>query len=130
MKLKVLVPTEVLVNGEVTKIVAEADNGHFCLLPRHIDFLAALVPGILSYTDLTGQERVVAVDEGLLVKQDQEVLVSTRQAILGSDLGQLRETVKEEFETLDERQRVCHSAIASLEANFLRRFLELGEHRW
>ncbi len=129
MNLKVLVPTEVLVNEKVTKIVAEADNGHLCLLPKHIDFLAALVPGILSYTDSTGREWLVAIDEGLLVKQDQEVLVSTRQAIPGGDLGQLRQTVKEEFETLDERQRVCHSAIASLEANFLRRFLELGEHR-
>ena len=129
MKLKVLVPTEVLVAEEVTKILAEADNGHFCLLPRHIDFLASLVPGILSYTDPAGQERFVAIGEGLLVKQDQEVLVSTRQAILGGDLGQLRQTVKDEFETLDERQRVCQSAIASLEANFLRRFLELGEHR-
>ena len=129
MRLKLLAPTEVLVDEDVTKIIAEADNGHFCLLPRHIDFLASLVPGILSYTDPTGQEQFVAIDEGLLVKQDQEVLVSTRQAIPGSDLGQLRETVKDEFETLDERQRVCHSAIASLEANFLRRFLELGEHR-
>lgn len=129
MRLKVLTPTEVLVDEDVTKIIAEADNGHFCLLPRHIDFLASLVPGILSYTDPAGQERIVAIDEGLLVKQDQEVLVSTRQAIPGSDLGRLRQRVKDEFETLDERQRVCHSAIASLEANFLRRFLELGEHR-
>lgn len=129
MRLKVLMPTEVLVDEVVSKVIAEADNGHFCVLPKHIDFLAAVVPGILSYTLPDQQERFLAIDEGLLVKQRGEVLVSTHRAIAGADLGQLRQTVKAEIETQDERQRLCHSAIASLEANFLRRFLELGESR-
>ena len=127
MRLKVLVPTNVLIDEDVGKIIVEADNGSFCLLPRHVDFLAALVPGLLMYARPTGAEVFLAIDEGLLVKRGAEVLVSTRQAIPGGDLGRLRQSVHDEFETLDERQRVCHSAIASLEANFLRRFLELGE---
>ncbi len=45
MKLKVLLPTEIFINEEVEKVVAEADNGYFCLLPRHVDFVSALVPG-------------------------------------------------------------------------------------
>ena len=49
MHLKVLVPTEVFVDTKTTKIVAEAENGSFCLLPHHIDFVAALVPGIVVY---------------------------------------------------------------------------------
>ena len=56
MKLTVLLPTEILVDEEVAKVVAEAQNGSFCLLPRHIDFVAALVPGLLSF--------VKAVDGG------------------------------------------------------------------
>ena len=47
MKLKVLLPTEIFINEEVEKVVAEADNGYFCLLPRHVDFVSALVPGLL-----------------------------------------------------------------------------------
>ena len=49
MRLTVLLPTEILVDEEVVKVVAEAQNGSFCLLPRHIDFVAALVPGLLSF---------------------------------------------------------------------------------
>ena len=49
MKLKVWVPTEVFCDEEVTKIKAEAENGWFCILPRHIDFVTSLVPGILSF---------------------------------------------------------------------------------
>jgi F-type H+-transporting ATPase subunit epsilon len=54
MNLKVLLPTEILIEREVTKIVAEAENGFFCILPRHVDFAAALVPGILAFTTLSG----------------------------------------------------------------------------
>ena len=45
MKLKVWLPISVLLDETVTKIKAEAENGHFCLLPHHIDFVTALVPG-------------------------------------------------------------------------------------
>lgn len=127
MILKLLIPTRVLMDEPVSRIVVEAENGQYCLLPRHIDFLAAIVPGILTYVTTSGGERFVAVDEGLLVKQGKQVWVSTRQAVLGGDLGHLRDVVRREFENLDERQRICHSAIAALEANFLRRFLQLEE---
>jgi F-type H+-transporting ATPase subunit epsilon len=67
MKLKVLLPTEILVDQEVTKVIAEAENGSFCLLPRHIDFVAALPPGILIFESAEGHEEFIAVDEGTLV---------------------------------------------------------------
>ena len=129
MRLKVLLPTEVLLDEEVVKVTAEAENGSFCLLPRHIDFVAALVPGILSYLkNPGGQEEVLAVDEGILVKCGPEVLVSTRNAVCGPDLGKLRETVEKRFLALDERERLARSALAHLEATFIRRFLRLGGH--
>ncbi len=82
MKLKTLIPTQVLIDREVPKVIAEAENGNFCLLPHHIDFVAALVPGILSYTSATGEELFVAVDQGILVKCGREVLVSTFNAVI------------------------------------------------
>ncbi|RJR35392.1 MAG: F0F1 ATP synthase subunit epsilon [Deltaproteobacteria bacterium] len=126
MKLKVLLPTQVLLEEETEKIIAEAENGSFCLLPRHIDFAAALVPGILSYHRPGGEEAVLAVDEGILIKCGPEVLVSTRNAVSGPDLGQLRETVEKRFKALDERERQARAALAHLEATFIRRFLRMG----
>ena len=128
MKLKVLLPAEVLIEEDVTKVVAEAHNGFFCLLPRHVDFVAALVPGILSYETGSGHEVFLAVDEGILIKCGQEVLVSTRNAVRGPDLGQLRLTVVEKFETLDEREKSARSAMTRIEAGFVRRFLEIQGH--
>ena len=128
MKLKVLLPAEVLIEEDVTKVVAEAHNGFFCLLPRHVDFVAALVPGILSYETGSGREVFLAVDEGILIKCGQEVLVSTRNAVRGPDLGQLKHTVVEKFEALDEREKTARSAMTRIEAGFVRRFLEIQGH--
>ena len=68
MNLKVLTPIAVLIDRPVTKVIAEAENGHFCLLPNHVDLVASLVPGILSFTTDANDEIFVAVDEGILVK--------------------------------------------------------------
>ena len=126
MNLKILIPTVVLIEREVTKVIAEAENGHFCLLPHHIDFVTALVSGILSYTVETGEEIFVAVDEGILVKCDSEVLVSTRNAIEGNNLETLKQTVAEQFQILDEKEKLTRSALAKFEASMVRRFKELG----
>jgi len=128
MKLKVLLPTEVLIEEEVTKVIAEAHNGFFCLLPKHVDFVAAIVPGILSFETNRGREEFLAVDEGVLIKCGQEVFVSTRNAVRGPDLGQLKRTVVEKFQVLDEREKAARSAMAKIEAGFVRRFLEIQGH--
>jgi F-type H+-transporting ATPase subunit epsilon len=128
MNLKVLLPAEVLVQEEVAKVTAEAHNGSFCLLPRHVDFVAALVPGILSFETAGGREAFVAVDEGILVKCGEEVMVSTRNAMRGPDLGQLRRTVEERFKVLDDREKTARSAMVKIEAGFVRRFLEIQGH--
>jgi F-type H+-transporting ATPase subunit epsilon len=125
MRLKVLLPTEVLLDEEVSKVTAEAENGSFCLLPAHIDFVASLVPGLLSFEATGGEEVFLAVDEGVLVKEGKNVSVSTRNAIRGPDLGRLRKTVEEKFKVLDDREKTARSAMAKIEASFVRRFLEI-----
>jgi F-type H+-transporting ATPase subunit epsilon len=128
MRLKVLLPSEVLLDATVTKVIAEAENGAFCLLPRHIDFIAALVPGLLSFETENGREEFLAIDEGILVKCGAQVLVSTRQAVRGPELGSLRQAIDEQFRAVDEQERKARAAAARLEADLVRRFLELEPH--
>lgn len=128
MNLKVLLAAEVLVEAEVSKVIAEAHNGYFCLLPKHVDFVTALVPGILSFEISGGREEYLAVDEGILVKCGEEVLVSARNAVRGPDLGQLRRIVSEKFEALGEHEKSALTAMAKIEAGFVRRFLEIQRY--
>jgi F-type H+-transporting ATPase subunit epsilon len=127
MHLQVLLPTQVLVDETVSKVIAEAQNGEFCLLPRHIDFVAALVPGVVSLYDMQGTESYAAVDEGILVKCGRNVSISTLNGVRGSNLDQLKTLVEERFLELDEHERKTRSALARLEAGTLRGFRELQE---
>ena len=127
MRLKIVLPTEILLDTEVAKVIAEAENGAFCLLPRHVDFVAALVPGLLMYAPLSGREEYLAVDAGVLVKCGEEVLVSTRHAVRGGDLGQLKQIIDAEFLRIDEREAMARAILSKLEADTVRRFVKLGE---
>jgi F-type H+-transporting ATPase subunit epsilon len=123
MQLKVLLPFQVFVDeAEVSRIVAETASGSFGLLPHRLDCVAALAPGILIYETATQGEVCLAVDEGVLVKTGQDVLVSVRRALRGKDLGQLRDAVAQEFLTQDEQERSLRMAMAKVESGFLRRF--------
>ncbi len=127
MRLQLLLPGRVLISAAASKVTAEGRHGSFCLLPNHIDFVAELVPGLLWYVDADDCECFVAVDEGILVKQGREVLVSSRHAVLGDGIESLRSTVRSEFVTIDSRERNARSALARLERDLFERFVQLGE---
>jgi len=123
MNLKIFLPTEIFMEQKVLKIKAEAINGSFCLLPRHIDFSAVLVPGIFIFEPQLGEENFLAMDEGFLVKCGHDVLISTRNVVGGKKLGELEHHVEEEFEKLNEQEKKFRSVLSKLEADFVRRFL-------
>ena len=109
----------------MSRIVAETREGSFGILPHRLDCVAALAPGILTYETDSDGEVFVAVDEGVLIKSGQDVLVSVRRALGGADLGQLRAAVEREFLALDEREQSVRSVVAKLEADLIRRMAGL-----
>jgi F-type H+-transporting ATPase subunit epsilon len=122
MNLRVLLPFGIFAEKTgVSRIVAETRAGSFGLLPHRLDCVAALTPGILIYETEMESEIYVAVDEGVLAKTGPNVLVSVRRALGGTDLGQLRDAVEQEFLTLDEHEQSVRSVLAKMESDFIRR---------
>ena len=127
MHLTVLLPSRILLEMSVQKIVAEAPDGWFGVLPRHVDFVTALVPSVLVYAGADGVERYLGIDEGIFVKCAEDVQVSTRNAVRGDDLHSLQRAVHAQFLELDDKERSARSVLARLEAGVVRRFVELQE---
>jgi F-type H+-transporting ATPase subunit epsilon len=126
MHLKILMPFRIFLETEgVSRIVAETPSGFFGILPHRLDCAATLVAGIFLYASRDEGERFLAIDEGTLVKAGSEVTVAVRNAIGGAGLGQLRHAVEREFSKQDEHEKAARLALAKLEINFVRRFLEL-----
>jgi F-type H+-transporting ATPase subunit epsilon len=125
MHLKVLLPFQIFAEKTgVSRIVAETREGSFGLLPHRLDCVAALAPGILIFENEAEGEVYVAVDEGVLIKTGMDVIVSVRNAIAGTDLGQLREAVDKEFLDLNEREQNVRSVMTKMESSFIHRLAE------
>jgi F-type H+-transporting ATPase subunit epsilon len=127
MKLKILLPTEVFLEEEVIKISSEALNGSFTILPRHLDFVTVLQPGLL-YFETKKKETFLAVDKGVLLKAGAEVLVSVRSAVRAEGLKDVRKKVEKRYQELNEREKRSRSVLAKFESDFIRRFIELEKN--
>lgn len=120
MNLKVLLPYKVFADVKnVTRVVAETNEGSHGFLPHRLDCVAALLPGIFTYETTAGGEQYIAIDEGVLVKEGSKVLVSVRNAVGGTDLGKLHELAEKEFVKLYESEKIVHSIVAKLESGFV-----------
>ena len=123
MNLKVLLPFAIFAEKTgVLRITAETREGSFGLLPRRLDCVAALTPGILTFETKADGEVFVAIDEGVLVKVGPDVFVSVRRAHSGMNLDQLRKTIEMEFLVLDEKEQSIRTVMSKLETGFLHRF--------
>ena len=120
MTLKILLPYRIFAEIEnVSRIVAETNNGFFGLLPQRLDCVAALIPGIFTYATTSNQTKYVAIDKGVLVKAGSEVRLSVRNAIVGTDLNKLRDSVENEFENMTENESNIRLALNKMECGFI-----------
>ncbi len=125
MRLKVLLPFQVFTQKtDVVRIVVETLAGSYGFLPNRLDCVTALEPGILMYETETEGEVFMAVDEGVLVKTGQDVNVSVRRAMGGTDLDSLRAVVEQEFLSIDKQEQAVRSVMAKLETGLLHRLAD------
>ena len=123
MILKILLPFKVFLEAQqVSSITIETSEGSYGMLPQRLDCVAALVPGIFTYEIESESPKYIAVDEGVMIKAGNKVLVSVRNAVGGTDLGKLGELVKKEFNQQDENKIKVRSVVAKLEGGFIYAF--------
>ncbi|WP_226916000.1 F0F1 ATP synthase subunit epsilon [Hymenobacter siberiensis] len=128
MNLKVLLPFRVFLDiGQISRIVLETSAGAYGLLPRRLDCVAALVPGIFTYETADGRVHYLAVDEGVLLKAGPDVSVSVRNAIGGVGLGQLRELVEQDFRRHDAEEQAARTTLRKIETGLLTRLETLQQ---
>ena len=127
MDLKILLPNKVFAEHKnILRINVETLEGYYGILSNRRDCSAVLTPGILTFETELRKESFVAIDQGVFVKKGNDVFVSVRRAIQGDGLSQLRNAVKTELLTLDEKQQEIRFAMNKLESSFLQRLTEFS----
>jgi|SRR5690554_2310593 len=126
MHLKILLPYEIFADVKsVKRIVIETTAGSHGILPRRLDCIAALEAGILLYETEDEGEKYVAINEGILIKTNNEVMISVRNAIGDAPLGELKKIVREEMIALGELEVDARTVMAKLETGFLQNLQKL-----
>ncbi len=124
MTIAIYLPHQLLLKVEnATRMSFETETGSFGFFPNRLDCVSALVPGILTY-ETDQDEFYVAVDDGILIKTNETVTISTRNAFASSDLGQLQALVEETYLQQNERETRVKKVIDKLESEFLKRYVE------
>lgn len=124
MRVKLLLPYKEILDRECQKISAPGVDGAFQIKPRHIDFTWTLQPGILEIYHEDGTD-VFAIDSGILVKKKDQVYIGVFRAVRGDCLEELNKSVLEIFAQMTEREKEARVAMARLETETLKKFMEL-----
>jgi F-type H+-transporting ATPase subunit epsilon len=95
------------------RIMGQDATGYFTLAPGHADFVTALVPSVLAWTDVDGQQGFAATLDGILILERGRVFVSAAEAYLGSARDLLLVQVKQRRAALQaEADRATQKATA------------------
>lgn len=128
MKLQIYTPLGSILNCKINKVTMETLDGYRTLLPRHLDFAAAMNANILSYTTTEdNQERFAACHRGIVVKKGDTVTVTVQKAVLGDTLDELENIILREFKQDEEQRKELNAAMARLEAGLIRGFINLRQ---
>ncbi|MCA1796373.1 MAG: F0F1 ATP synthase subunit epsilon [Geobacteraceae bacterium] len=131
LELQVVLPSRIFTRVEdITHMSIDTPTGSVGFLPRRLDCVCPVIPGILAYRRHGNtEEEYIAVDTGVLIKTGHKISVSVHHAVASSSLPELEEIIHAEFEQLDEQEKLVRSISAGIETKLIRRFVEFShEH--
>lgn len=125
MKLRVLTPTEVVLEQDVIHVTAEDPTGSLGIRPGHTSLVTPLVASIVTARAPGGSERYVAVDGGVMLVAGDVVEIVARRAVASQDLAHLEGTVLEEFDKEEQLSRGNRLAFEKMRLGLMRHVIEV-----
>ena len=124
MKLRILTPTEIVLEKDAVHVTVEDQTGSLGIRPGHASLVTALVPGIVQARTEGGSAHYVAVNGGVMLVGGDLVEIVSRQAVVGTDLAHLENNVLSEFEKDVKEDRANRAAFEKLRVSFMRGVIE------
>ncbi len=118
IRLRVVTPSRMLLDEEVDEVTAPGELGEFGVLPNHIAFLTALVPGQMSYKQ-QGSKRALAVSGGYAEVLDNVMTVLAPAAEFAEEIDaararQAKERAESAMAGLNPEEKEWEAAYAAL----------------
>jgi F-type H+-transporting ATPase subunit epsilon len=113
-----------VVRTPVAAIQAADASGRFGLLPNHEAFVTLLTPCVLLYREENGREHYAAVDDGVLLLEENRVSVVAREAVVADHLEEVADRAAAMLQSRRAEERQARAEFAELQVTLLR---ELGK---
>lgn len=126
MKLTVFTPFGMVLQQRINKVTVETLNGYYTLLPKHVDFAAAMPINIVSYEQENGESSYIACYQGIVVKKKDVVTITVQNAVEGRTIQELKEVIRRDFKQHNESRKELNLAMARLELGIVRGFGKLS----
>jgi F-type H+-transporting ATPase subunit epsilon len=109
----------------VASFVGEDPSGSFGLMAHHARFMTVLSFGLARLRLADGSRQYVGLPGGLLYFVDNELRISTRRYLLGSDATAIAGTLAQEMLTEEQALAQTRRKLHRLEAEMLQRVAQL-----
>jgi F-type H+-transporting ATPase subunit epsilon len=74
MNLQILTPKGLFVEAQTHSVVVPAQDGYMGILKNHAPLMTVLAPGVVSYYDINGKEKVL-ISTGLMEVSNNQIVI-------------------------------------------------------
>jgi len=127
MRVRIMSCTEVVLDREAVHVTAEDPGGSLGIRPGHAPLVAPLEQSIVTVRTENDGETYVAVNGGVLVVTGPEVRIASRQAVAGTDMAHLEDTVLKRFQEEAEASKASRTNFERMRLDFMRRVLDFEQ---
>ena len=128
LRLEIITPQAIVFSEDVNMVTLPAIDGQIGVYPHHVRLITQIVPGEII-VNLNGQDRSLAVGEGLVEISGHEVAIVTDMAIPAEHIDEAKVEEARERAAARLREKISDEEVATVNASLARSLAQLQVKR-
>ena len=128
LRLEIITPQAIVFSEDVNMVTLPAVDGQIGVYPQHVRLITQIVPGEII-VNLNGQDRSLAVGEGLVEISAHEVAIVTDMAIPAEHIDEAKVEEARERAAARLREKISDEEVATVNASLARSLAQLQVKR-
>jgi F-type H+-transporting ATPase subunit epsilon len=128
LRLEIITPQAIVFSEEVNMVTLPALEGQIGVYPQHVRLITQIVPGEIIVTK-DGQDRFLAVGEGLVEIAGDHVAIVTDMAIPGEQIDEAKAEEARERAAARLQEKISDEEVATVNASLARSLAQLQVKR-
>jgi len=128
LKLEIVTPQATVFSEDVEMVTLPGVKGEMGILPQHVRLMTQLVPGEMIVRK-SGQDRFLAVGEGLIEVTGDRVSIVTDMAVAAENIDEAKAEEARQRAAARLREKLSTEEVASVNASLVRSLAQLRVKR-